>query len=86
MASKRAQRRHECTRKKPYATEAEAHGALVGEMRSGRVAPGVLSVYRCRSGGAHFHIGHAPAGKYEPTPNQYKALLRGRVRLKGVAA
>ncbi|MGE0227792.1 MAG: hypothetical protein AB7I38_11135 [Dehalococcoidia bacterium] len=86
MASKRAQRRHECTRKKPYATEAEAHGALRGAERAGRVGVATLHVYRCRNGGAHFHVGHLPAGKYEPTPNQYKALLRGRVRLKGVAA
>lgn len=86
MASKRAQRRHACTRKKPYATEASAYGAVIAAERAHRAAPGDLHVYRCRNGGEHFHIGHREAGTYEPTANQYKALLRGRVRLKGVAA
>ncbi len=86
MASKRAQRQHECTRKKPYATHAEAWGVLRAAERAHRVAAGDLCVYRCRNGGEHFHIGHRPAGAYEPTSNQYKALLRNRTRLRGVAA
>lgn len=86
MASKRAQRRHACERKKPYLTEAAAYGAVIAAERTHRAAPGDLHVYRCSNGGAHFHIGHRSAGSYEPTPNQYKALLRGRTRLRGVPA
>jgi hypothetical protein len=57
MASRRAQRRKECTAKIPHASEQSARAAMNGLVR--RKGERGLHVYQCTFG-AHYHVGHEP--------------------------